>query len=559
MPQTLKAPTDMMIDAVLDRFAAPIRALPDRRRALTWRLIRILLALLAGAGTAFAHPPFGVLIGLLGYPLLMTLSERSDTVRGAFWMGWLAGFAYFFIGCWWVAEAFFVNPEQAWMAPFAASLLPAGLGLFWGAATALYRRFAPIGSVRVLLFAALFCIFEWLRGHVLTGFPWNPAGATWKAGGGMSQFASVVGVYGLSLITVAATSAFAPLIGPGLKRSRLISAGLGALVLISVGVFGAVRLAQSDLQFTDTVVRLVQADVKQETKWSPETYRSIVDRYVQLTAQPTANPDGRAPNVIVWPEGSLPASANDVFASEDARAIADAVRPGQTLLVGLARGQIDPTAPDGARYYNSLFALSGEGQAGLRIAAVYDKHRLVPFGEYLPLGSIMTSIGLRSLVHMPSDFSAGPKPEPISIPGAPRAQILICYESLYPGFTPGAAGRPEWIVNASNDAWFGATSGPLQHLNLASYRAIETGLPIARATPTGVSAMIDPWGRIVGNHKLWSGVIGVVDAPLPRPTAVTAYGRLGDWPLLIGLLCALFLSLWPVGQRTRVAPNRELN
>lgn len=152
----------MMIDALLDRFAAPIRALPDKKRALIWRLVRIVLALLAGAGTAFAHPPFGVLIGLLGYPLLMILSERSDTVRGAFWMGWLAGFAYFFVGCWWVAEAFFVNPEQAWMAPFAASLLPAGLGLFWGAATALYRRFAPIGSVRVLLFAALFCAAEWL-------------------------------------------------------------------------------------------------------------------------------------------------------------------------------------------------------------------------------------------------------------------------------------------------------------------------------------------------------------------------------------------------------------
>ena len=132
--------------------------------------------------------------------------------------------------------------------------------------------------------------------------------------------------------------------------------------------------------------------VKQETKWSPETYRSIVDRYIRLTAQSTVKPGGRAPNVIVWPEGSLPASANDVFASQDARAIAAAVRPGQTLLVGLARGQIDPTAPDGARYYNSLFALADQDGAGLRVAAVYDKHRLVPFGEYLPLGSVMTSI-----------------------------------------------------------------------------------------------------------------------------------------------------------------------
>lgn len=542
----------MFPDALLDRFATPIRALPERRRAWTWRAIRIVLALLAGAGAAFAHPPFGVLIGLLGYPLLMILSERSDRPRGAFWMGWLAGFAYFFVGCWWVAEAFFVNPEQAWMAPFAASLLPAGLGLFWGGACALYRRFAPIGAVRVLLFAALFCAFEWLRGHVLTGFPWNPAGATWRAGGGMSQFAAVVGVYGLSLVTVASTAAFAPLVGPGLRRSRLISAGLGALTLMSVGVFGAVRLAQSNLEFTDTVVRLVQADVKQETKWSPEAYRSIVDRYLALTAQTPVEPGGRVPNVVVWPEGALPASANDVFASADAQALAAAVRPGQTLMIGLARGEPDLTAPEGARYYNSLFALRSEGTAGLRVAAVYDKHRLVPFGEYLPLGSLMTAIGLRSLVHMPSDFSAGPTPSPIAVPGAPPAQVLICYESLYPGFTPGAARRPDWIVNASNDAWFGATSGPRQHLNLASYRAIETGLPIARATPTGISAMIDPWGRIVDGEKLEPGVMGVIDAPLPRPTDVTPYGRLGDWPFFIALLAACALSLWPSILRSKV-------
>lgn len=544
----------MFPDAALDRFAARIRALPERRRALTWRLIRIGLALMAGAGTALAHPPFGVLIGLLGYPLLMILAERSDTVRGAFWMGWLAGFTYFFIGCWWVAEAFFVNPEQAWMAPFAASLLPAGIGLFWGAACALYRRLAPVGVVRVLLFAALFCAAEWLRGHVLTGFPWNPAGATWRAGGGMSQFASVVGVYGLSLVTVAATAALAPLVGPGAPRSRLISAGLGVLALVSVGVFGAVRLAQADLQFTDTLVRLVQADVKQETKWSPEAYRSIVDRYVALTGQPGA----RVPDVVVWPEGALPASANEVFASTDATAIAGALRPGQTLLMGLARGEADPTAPGGGRYYNSLFALADEGGPGLRIAAVYDKHRLVPFGEYLPLGSVMTAIGLRSLVHMPSDFSAGPTPAPIQIPGAPPVQVLICYESLYPGFTPGAAGRPAWIVNASNDAWFGATSGPRQHLNLASYRAIETGLPIARATPTGISAMIDPWGRIVDGQRLDPGVMGVIDAPLPRPTGVTPYGRLGDWPFLAALLAAGLAGLWPLILRTRLRPNRSV-
>ena len=497
--------------------------------------IRIGLALLAGAGAALAHPPFGILPGLLGYPLLMLLAERSTTARGAFWMGWLAGFAYFFIGCWWVAEAFLVNQDQAWMAPFAASLLPMGLGLFWGTAMVLYRRIAPAGVHRVLVFAACFALLEWLRGHVLTGFPWNPAGASWKAGSAMSQFAAVAGVYGLGLVTVAAVSALGLVRGPDPRRDRIAAVAAGVLVLAALWGGGAVHLSRAQLQFTDTMVRIVQADIPQESKWTPEAYQGIVDRYVNLTARPGE----RVPDVVIWPEGALPATANEVFGagSPDAVAIAGALQPGQTLLAGLGRGEADVTAEGGARYFNSLFVLRDEGMTGLRITAIYDKHRLVPFGEYLPMGRLMSRLGVRSLVHVPADFSPGPWPAAIAVPGAPPAQPLICYESLYPGFTAGGAGRPGWIVNVSNDAWFGRTSGPLQHLNLASYRAIETGLPVVRATPTGVSAMIDPWGRIVDHARLDPGESGVIDAWLAQPAAITPYGRFGDllfWLAVIG-------------------------
>lgn len=498
--------------------------------ALAGRWSRIVLALLAGVAAALVHPPFGFLPGLLAYPLLMLLAERSASTRGAFWAGWLAGFGYFAVGCWWVAEAFLVNPDQAWMAPFAGSLLPAGIGLFWGAATALHRRFSPGGLSRVLVFAAFFALLEWLRGHVLTGFPWNPAGAGWAAGSAGSQFAAVAGVYGLGFVTVAAVSALALLIGPEAHRMRFGGATTGVAVLLALIVGGTIRLAGAELRRTDTLVRIVQADVAQESKWSPEAYRSIVDRYVALTAQPGA----ALPDVVVWPEGALPASFNDVFspASPDGPAIAGAVRPGQTLLMGLARAE---AGPDGrARYYNSLISLADAGDSGLRVTAIYDKYRLVPFGEFLPLGDLMGAIGVRSLVHMPADFSPGPRPAPIGLPNAPRVQPLICYESLYPGFTPAGRGRPEWIVNVSNDAWFGRTSGPIQHLNLASYRAIETGLPVVRATPTGVSAVIDPWGRVIEGDRLDPGRSGVIDALLPAPTGVTLYGRFGD--LLFGLM-----------------------
>lgn len=536
---TSEPPADAPIHAPIPDQAAA----SERRRRGIKRFCRIGLALAAGALGALAHPPFGILPGFLGYPLLMLLAERSDRTRGGFWMGWLAGFSYFFISCWWVAEAFLVDPAQAWMAPFAASLLPAGLALFWGAATALYRRFAPQGVARVLVFAALFCLFEWLRGHVLTGFPWNPAGASWKAGSAGSQFASVVGVYGLSLTTVAAVAGFGPLLAPGKLKIRIATAVAGALVLVALVGGGALRLASAKVAFTDTLVRIVQANVAQESKWTPEAYQGIVDRYVALTEQPGA----AIPDVVIWPEGALPNSFNNVFAPEalEGREIARALQPGQTLLLGLARGEAAPRIGEDDRYFNSLIALHDEGGAGLRVAAVYDKHRLVPFGEYLPLGGLMGALGVRSLVHMPSDFSAGRTPAPIALPNAPRVQPLICYESLYPGFTPGGAGRPEWIANISNDAWFGATSGPLQHLNLASYRAIETGLPVVRATPTGVSAMIDPWGRVVADQRLGSGESGVIDALLPRPAATTLYGRFGDLPFWLGIalgFCALASS-----------------
>ncbi|QTN19736.1 apolipoprotein N-acyltransferase [Brevundimonas sp. AJA228-03] len=506
------------------------------------RFVRVGLALLAGVMAALAHPPFGVLPGLLGYPLLMLLAERSTSTRGAFWVGWLAGFGYFGVGCWWVAEAFLVDPAQAWMAPFAASLLPAGIGLFWGGATALYRRFAPSGVGRVLVFAALFGLFEWLRGHVLTGFPWNPAGASWAAGSAGSQFASVVGVYGLGVVTVAAVSAFGLAVGNGRPKSRLGGAAGGAVVLLAMIVFGAGRLQGAVVQPGTTQVRIVQADVQQESKWTPEAYRSIVDRYVNLTGRAAA----RQPDIVVWPEGALPASFNDVFGpgSPDGAAIARALQPGQTLMAGFARGEAGPAGR--ARYYNSLFALEDVGADGLRVAAVYDKYRLVPFGEFLPLGDLMGTLGIRSLVHMPADFSPGPRPAPITLPNGDRVQPLICYESLYPGFTPGGRGRPQWIANVSNDAWFGATSGPIQHLNLASYRAIETGLPVVRATPTGVSAMIDPWGRVVEGQRLDPGESGVIDAVLPLATGETPYGRVGDllfWLMVVGGLVPLAVPL----------------
>jgi apolipoprotein N-acyltransferase len=508
------------------------------------RLWPIGAALGAGALAAVAHPPFGFWPGFFGYAVLLWLLDR-EAGKGRLWrafgIGWLAGFAYFLIGCWWVAEAFLVDAEhQAWMAPFAAVLLPAGLGLFWGGACALWRKIAPDHLGRVFVFAAVFSLFEWLRGHVLTGFPWNLPGETWAAGSAPSQAASWLGAYGMTIVTVFAMAAFAPLFHPGPRKRRIGMAVLGVLTVAGLWIFGAVRLSGAHGHDTTTYVRVIQPDVPQESKWTEASFRGIVLRYVNLTGRQGK----RYPDVVIWPEGALPASAEDILAPDSwvGPAIARSMLPGQTLLMGTYRAQPQKKGPP--RYYNSLYALQKTPDGSLKTVAAYDKHRLVPFGEYLPLEPAMTALGLKDLAHVGDGFSSGPRPKPMPLPGLPDVQPLICYESLFPGLAADGPGRPAWIVNVSNDAWFGPTSGPRQHLNLAAYRAIEQGLPIVRATPTGVSAVIDAYGRIGRGQRLEPGESGVIDAFLPAPAPETLYARIGDLIFWLLTACALGAALW---------------
>ncbi len=479
-------------------------------------------ALAAGVAAGLAHPPFGLLPGLLGYAVLLHLLDGRDR-PSAFFRAWLAGVGYFAVGVSWVVEPFMVDAEnQGWMAPFALVLMAGGLAVFWGLAGLLYRALKPRGIGRVLVFAGCLGGFEWLRGHVFTGFPWNLAGETWAAGSAPSQAAAYVGAYGLTWITVALAAAPQLLIR---RQSRLAGALVTVLGLAALYGLGAWRLHTAPpTPGGPPLIRIVQANIDQKEKWRPENLEWIFQTYVDLSRSV-----GNAPPLVVWPEGALPVVINDFIAPDSpyAARLRDAVAPGQTLLMGVNRAE---AGPDGkARYFNSLMAFHREPD-GLRIVAVYDKHRLTPFGEFLPFGELATRIGLRSLVHMPDDFTAGAPPKPISIPGAPLVQPLICYEALFPGLTGHVAqasgARPKWILNISNDAWFGATSGPLQHLNIASYRAIEQGLPIVRSTPTGVSAVIDANGRVLLSFGL--GRAGVMDMPLPPALEPTLYSHLGD-------------------------------
>ncbi|MDP1737882.1 MAG: apolipoprotein N-acyltransferase [Caulobacter sp.] len=507
------------------------------------RVPRWALALGAGLAAALAHPPFGVLPGLLGYPLLLWLTDTADEgrpLRSAFWRGWLAGAAYFGLGTWWIAEAFLVDiVHHGWMAPFAVTLMAGGIALFWGAACLVYRWIADrtpggLGLARVLVFAGVLAGLEWLRGHVLTGFPWNLIGETWRAGSALSQTAALVGAYGLTWITLA-TVCTVVLWREG--RGGKITIGGAAACLAALFAFGAYRTwnTRFDSNPGELTVRIVQADIKQSAKYDPAEFKRIVDAYVGLTSRPY--PGGRPADIVIWPEGAIPDAINSYLApgTWTLAAIGGALRPGQTLLVGAYR--VEETQAD-YRVFNSLVAVRRTGDS-LEPAGVYDKHRLVPFGEFLPLDNFMSALGVKTLVHVGDGFTSGPRPQPLQPEGLPAFQPLICYEALYPGFTRAGANasgiRPYFIVNVSNDAWFGATSGPLQHLNLASYRAIEEGLPMIRATPTGVSTVVDATGRQTG-RALRLGETGVIDTTLPGGRYETPYRRFGNLPFLLLLL-----------------------
>jgi apolipoprotein N-acyltransferase len=311
-------------------------------------------------------------------------------------------------------------------------------------------------------------------------------------------------------------------------RPKAAALAAAAAALASLYAFGLGRIENAAKPGPRApIVRVVQADIDQKNKWRPENLGLIFDTYVSMTERKGP----RRPDIVIWPEGALPAVIDDLIApgSPYAPRLRDALAPGQTLLMGANRAE---AGPDGVtRYFNSLIAFRREAD-GLRVTGVYDKHHLVPFGEYMPLGQLATKVGFRSLVHMPDDFTAGPPSAPITPWGAPPVQVLICYEALFPGVTRAGAQRaglrPAWILNVSNDAWFGKTSGPLQHLNIASYRAIEEGLPIVRATPTGVSAIIDAYGRIAPGARLGLGGLGLIDAPLPPSLELTLYTRSGE-------------------------------
>ncbi len=514
---------------------------------LSWGWRRGLIGIGAGALSALALPPFGFFpILFLTLPVLVLLLDGATPTPGAgflrrrlpaFWTGWCFGFGYFLGGLWWIGAAFLAD-AGAFIAlmPLAVLLLPAGLALFWGIGAAIARLVWPEGWGRVLVLAAVLSVAEWLRGHVLTGFPWNAFGYTLMPVPVLMQGAALVGLWGMTLAAFLIFMAPILLIDERRRRgNRITFLVLAALFLANLG-YGAVRLTiAADTTVPGVKLRLVQPVLAQDEKWSPGRDSTVLQRYLSLSA--TGMKEGAPPpfSILIWPETALPFFLTD---QPNALAAIGALLPtGTTLITGAARSEPGADPDQAGRVFNSIYVIGDDGV----IRDAYDKVHLVPFGEYLPFDGLLSRLGLHQMVALPGGFDAGSRLRTLPLEGAPAFGPLICYEIIFPGAATDHRLRPQWLVNVTNDGWFGNTPGPYQHLQQASVRAVEEGLPLARAANTGISAIVDPYGRITAQLAL--GEAGIVDGSLPGALGETAYDRFGDVPFAVAILLAVLLAI----------------
>jgi len=502
---------------------------------------RLLLSVAIGAMSALTFAPLYLFpFLLLGYACLVALldgaAEDRRNRRAALAIGWGYGFGLFFVGLHWIGYAFLVNAEaHAWQMPFALVLFPAFLAVFPAIATMAASLLWRPGPGRVFWFAACFVLAEWLRGHVLTGFPWNVPGYGWGASTAVLQTTSVIGIYGLSLFTVLFGASLV-LLAPRSRYAAIPAALLALFVLFWAG--GALRLANATAETVSGVqLRIVQPATPQGEKYAPALRAANWQRLYGLSVAPAQI----APTHIIWPEAAVPVfglihenAAGQSMDIDGSRIISEVVGNGSVLLTGAVKltGEGDDFS-----YYNSLYAFSSAG-----LLAAYDKFHLVPFGEYLPFEPVLTALGLTQIAGGVSGFSAGPGPRTLEIEGAPSVSPLICYEAVFPGQVVGTP-RPGWLVNITDDTWFGPNAGPLQHLLIARVRGIEEGLPIVRAANAGISVIADAYGRI--HQRLELGERNHLDGPLPVALTPTLYARFGRMIFFLLVLLSVGAAFLP--------------
>ena len=506
---------------------------------------RVAIAVGAGIATSFVQAPFHLFaVGFLTFPVLVWLLDgatgvnagrRQGALREAFTAGFWFGYGYFLAGLWWIANARLVEaPEFAWAVPLAVLGIPAVLAVFFGLAAMAARAIWSDGLSRIFALSAAFGVAEWLRSFVLTGFPWNAIGYALAPEPVMMQAVQIAGIFGLSTLAVLVFALPATLAGNGWQR--LAGPVLALLLLGGQAGYGAWRLAEAGPQREAPagapVLRLVQPSFPQDQKMDSTARAAMLDTLLDLTALPPEEGAPR-PSVVIWPETAVP-----FLLTRDSgalAAIAAGIAPGQMLLTGAVREEVaEGDAGSTGRYYNSVMAISPEGE----IVAASDKVHLVPFGEYLPLAGLLSRTGLETVAAADRGYSPAVSRALLETPDGTVFLPLICYEAIFPALLHDAAAASDVILNLTNDAWFGRTPGPWQHLHQARLRAVETGLPLVRVANSGITVVIDPLGREVARIALDQR--GVTDQALPekmRPWIQRDGRNINFWLIVASFAC----------------------
>lgn len=483
------------------------------RIILLWGWQRSLVAFLAGALAVLSQAPYDFFpVCFVSFSVLVWLLDGAIGERGDGWIrrlatvfgiGWWFGFGYFVCGLWWIGQALLVDAEAfAWALPLAILGLPAGLAIFYGFACVVARLCWPDGLGRIVALAFGFGLAEWLRATVLTGFPWNAIGYAAMPIPLLMQSVRVIGLFGISALSVFVFAA--PAVWAS-DRQRRITFVTAAMVAVAHVAYGAWALAVPVDVARKLSVRIVQPSVPQGGKWDPEMRDEILARLLKLSAGPTTK--GGTPELIVWPETALPFLLTD--RPDALAAIGEMLVEGQLLVLGAVRSEPGTAAGEPTRYYNATVAINHHGE----IVDAVDKVHLVPFGEYLPFEGLFQRFGLRTVAETVGGFSPGAERRAISVTPSIKAEPMICYEVIFPGEV--AIPDADFILNITNDAWFGDTPGPYQHFRQAQVRAVEAGKVLVRSANNGISGIVDRSGRVVDAFAL--DVIGVLDSELLIP------------------------------------------
>jgi apolipoprotein N-acyltransferase len=513
--------------------------------AFGWQ--RATIAFIAGATSALAMAPVNAWpILFVTFPVLVWLVDGSAAGRWSGPMtaavaGWCFGFGYFLAGLYWIGYAFLVDVKTfGWLLPVAVTGLPAYLALYAALGLAAARLIWVRGPERVLALAAALTAAEWLRGHLLSGFPWNTFGYALTEPLLLAQGVSLVGIWTLTFLCVAICASPAVLADDKADtphRYRPLS--IGIVVLVAFVGYGATRLWSHPTNYVDGVkLRIMQPNLPQDDKFNYSAKAQVMDRYLRLSDRATGPQSNGVRDVthLIWPEAAFP-----FFLTREPDALAQIaalLKPSTELITGAVRSAANASERN-PRAYNSVYVIDSDGS----IRSIYDKVHLVPFGEYLPFQRVLERVGLMQLTKVVGGFLSGDRRRAIDVAGAPKMLPLICYEAIFPGAAVPRGERPGWMVNVTNDGWFGISSGPYQHFQQARVLAIAEGLPVVRAANTGISAVIDPVGRIVNSLPL--GIEGVLDARLPTAIEPTVYSNYGNYILIF----VLAVSLIMVGRR----------